>query len=318
MKIYDFTCLYPYRPNNKNIIPALIAAGASVANTVLQHNENEYAREYNSQEAQKARDYSTYLMQNGAVLKASGMRQAGLNPAFENGAQMGSVPSTPSAPTSPNTIQPLDPLALSNVALMSAKARKDNADAENQEIENARKQAEDETYSQRYFDPNEHIEIADLDSWLQEHPGQMPEMVRVSSKGAKGRFDAKREVNKYRDEVSKVNANVVKNTLEQMVSNQQIKDPFTVLALSKIPEATYNKLLQDTKTMLSQSHYYDSASGKFKAEEALIKLEEKLKNDNNIMPYIDKAFSGDFSLKDLAKVLMLGIMGASSRVSVRF
>lgn len=317
MKIFDLTFLFPYRPQNKCIDPVvgagLISAGAQVVNSLFQNQENNKVRA----EQQMARDYNTWLTLNSPILKAQGMRGAGLNPAFENGSQLGSTPS-PSYPNVPNTIQPLDPMSLSNLVLMSAEARKNNADAENQEIENDRKRAEDETYSQRYFDPDEHIEIADLDSWLQENPGKMPEMVRVSSKGAKGRFDAKREVNKYRDEISKVNANVVKNTLETMVANQQIKDPLTVLALSKIPEASYNKLLQEAKTLVSQSRYYDAASGKFKAEEALIKLEELLKRDNNIMPYIDKAFSGDFSLKDLAKVLILGIMGAGSRVSVRF
>lgn len=317
MKIFDLSVLYPYRPQNKCIAPAvgaaLISAGAQVVNSMMQNHANNRALA----EQQKARDYNTWLTQNAPILKAQGMRGAGLNPAFENGSQLGSTPS-PTYPNVPNTIQPLDPMTLSNLALMSAEARKNNADAENQEIENDRKRAEDETYSQRYFDPDEHIEIADLDSWLQEHPGKMPEMVRVSSKGAKGRFDAKREVNKYRDEVSKVNASVVKNTLETMVANQQIKDPLTVLALSKLPEASYNKLLKEAKTLVSQAKYYDSASGKFKAEEALIKLEEQLKHDNNIMPYIDKAFNGDFSLKDLAKVIILGIMGAGSRVSVRY
>ena len=302
------------------MIPALIAAGSAVMNHVLQRNENDTARSFDAREAQKQRDYTTFLLENGAALKASGMRQAGLNPAFENGSQMGSTPTPSSSPTSPNSIQPLDPMALSNVALMAAQARKDNAEAENQEIENKRKKVEDTTHNFAYYDPDTHIEISDLPSWMHDNPDKIPDTIKLAphSEGATGRFKARREINEFRKEVSETNTKVVQNIIEQMVAEQRLKDPMTILALSRMPEATYDKLLRECKTLVAQEKYYDSASGKFNSEAVLIDLEKQLKEDNNIMPYVDKAFNGDFSLKDLAKVLILAIMGAGSRVSVRY
>lgn len=292
------------------MIPALITAGAMVANTLMQKSENNKARSYNSAEAEKARDYSSYLLNNQTKMKVADMRQAGLNPAFENGSVLGSTPSVPSSPSSPNTMQPLDPMALSNIALMASEVKKNNADAEAQEIENRRKRVEDTTHNTTYFDPETNMEIGDLSSWLHEHPDKFPDMVRLAphSEGATGRFNARKAQNEFRKEVSETNVKVVKNALDEMVANEQIKDPLVVLSLARLPQGTFDKIVQETKTLMSQSKYYDAASGKFKAEEALTALETKLKNDMNIMPYIDKVFDGKFEAKDLAKVIMLGVM----------
>lgn len=321
MKIFDLTSLYPYRPLHKCIIPSLITAGASIANMLLQKAENSRNRDFNSSEARKSRDYNTYLMRNSAQMHVQDARQAGLNPSFLNGSLLASNPSaTAPASSSSSGIQPLDPMALSNVALMASQTRKNNADAQEKEIENKRKQVEDTTHNTTYFDPDTNVEINDLSSWLHDHPDKFPDMVRFAphSEGATGRFNARKAQNEFRKEVSDTNASVVKNLLDEMVANQQLRDPMVVLSLSRMPSASFDKIVQVSKTLMNQAKYYDSASGKFDSEKALIDLESQLKKDNNIMPYIDKAFSGDFSLKDFAKVLMLGIMGAASRVSVRY
>lgn len=312
MNIFDFTSLYPYRPKHKCIWPAVIAAGASIANTLLQSSENSRNRDFNAREAEKSRDYNTYLMRNAGQMHAQDARQAGLNPAFLNGSIMASNPSsTAPASSSASGIQPLDPMALSNVALMASETRKNNADAQEKEIDNKRKQVEDTTHNTTYFDPETNVEISDLPSWLHDHPDKFPDMVRLAphSEGATGRFNARKAQNEFRKEVSDTKASVVKNTLEEMVANQQLKDPMVVVSLARMPTATFDKLVRETKTLMSQAKYYDSASGKFDAEKALTDLEAKLKKDNNIMPYIDKWFSGKMSSRDYAKALMLGIMG---------
>ena len=123
---------------------ALVAGGVSLANSLLQRRENNTARAYNSEEAQKARDYSTFLLRNGTQIKAHAMREAGLNPAFENGSQLGSMPSTPSSPSSPNTIQPFDPMALSNIMLQRAQTDNLEADKDKKEQETIRQKIENE------------------------------------------------------------------------------------------------------------------------------------------------------------------------------
>lgn len=293
------------------MIPALITAGAMLANAFVSKGENDRNRRFNSLEAQKGRDYTSYLLKNESKMKVADARQAGLNPAFLNGSVLASSPtSPPTASTGSSSITPLDPMALSNIALMASEVKKNNADAEAQEIENKRMRVEDVTHNTAYYDPDTDLEINDLPSWLREHPNRFPDTVIIAphSEGATGRFNARKAQNEFRKEVSDTNASVVKNYLEEMVANEQIKDPMIILSLARMPQGTFDKLVQETKTLFSQSKYYDAASGKFDAEKALTDLETKLKNDMNIMPYIDKVFDGKFEARDLAKVIMLGVM----------
>lgn len=80
-----------------------------LSNQIGQDKENERAREFNSAEAQKSRDYNTWLLSNQTQLKAQDARMAGLNPAFMNGSLLSSTPSVGSSPSSPNTYYPIDP-----------------------------------------------------------------------------------------------------------------------------------------------------------------------------------------------------------------
>lgn len=122
---------------------AAIPALASLGSSLLQLNENDKARDYNLQEAQKARAYNTWLLSNQTQLKANDARQAGLNPAFMNGSILGTTPSVPSSPTSPNTTIPFDSSAIlqgerldAEIENLRAGTKKTDAEAERQLIEN--------------------------------------------------------------------------------------------------------------------------------------------------------------------------------------
>ena len=80
-----------------------------LSNQIGQDKENERARQFNSAEAQKSRDYNTWLLANQTQLKAQDARMAGLSPAFMNGSLLSSTPSVGSSPSSPNTFYPIDP-----------------------------------------------------------------------------------------------------------------------------------------------------------------------------------------------------------------
>lgn len=79
------------------------------SNQIGQDKENERARRFNSAEAQKSRDYNTWLLSNQTQLKAQDARMAGLSPAFMNGSLLSSTPSVGSSPSSPNSFYPIDP-----------------------------------------------------------------------------------------------------------------------------------------------------------------------------------------------------------------
>ena len=107
--------------------------GGSIFNTLFQSGENSTAREYNSAEAQKVRDYNTWLMRNGTQMKVADARSAGLNPAFMNGSQLGSTPTPSGSPESPNTVLPFDTsVGYTNSLLMS---QKENVDAQTKNTE---------------------------------------------------------------------------------------------------------------------------------------------------------------------------------------
>lgn len=80
-----------------------------LSNQIGQDKENERARQFNSAEAQKSRDYNTWLLSNQTQLKAQDARMAGLSPAFMNGSLLSSTPSVGSSPSSPNSFYPIDP-----------------------------------------------------------------------------------------------------------------------------------------------------------------------------------------------------------------
>lgn len=104
-----------------------------IANQIGQEKENERARQYNSEEAQKARDYNTWLLANQTQLKAQDARSAGLNPAFMNGSILGSTPSVPSSPTSPNTYYPIDPTLILQSGLI--KAQTQNVESQTKKVD---------------------------------------------------------------------------------------------------------------------------------------------------------------------------------------
>lgn len=107
-----------------------------LSNQIGQDKENERARQYNSEEAQKARDYNTWLLQNQTQLKAQDARSAGLNPAFMNGSILGSTPAVGSSPSSPNTFYPIDPTLI---------LQSDYLRAQTQNVESQTKKVDSET-----------------------------------------------------------------------------------------------------------------------------------------------------------------------------
>ena len=114
-----------------------------LSNQIAQEKENDKARSYNSEEAQKSRDYNTWLLENQTQLKAQDARKAGLNPAFMNGSVLGQTPTPSGSPTSPNTTIPLDPQTILSNELLRAQAsnvdamtKKTNEETERQKIEN--------------------------------------------------------------------------------------------------------------------------------------------------------------------------------------
>lgn len=114
-----------------------------LANQIGQEKENERSRQFNSEEAQKSRDYNTWLLANQTQLKAQDARMAGLSPAFMNGSLLSSTPSVGSSPSSPNSFYPIDPTLIlqsdflrAQTSNVEAQTKKTQSETDRQLIEN--------------------------------------------------------------------------------------------------------------------------------------------------------------------------------------
>lgn len=114
-----------------------------LSNQIGQDKENERARRFNSAEAQKSRDYNTWLLANQTQLKAQDARMAGLSPAFMNGSLLSSTPSVGSSPSSPNSFYPIDPTLIlqsdylrAQIENVQSQTKKLDSETDRQLIEN--------------------------------------------------------------------------------------------------------------------------------------------------------------------------------------
>lgn len=114
-----------------------------LSNQIGQDKENERARRFNSAEAQKSRDYNTWLLANQTQLKAQDARMAGLSPAFMNGSLLSSTPSVGSSPSSPNSFYPIDPTLIlqsdylrAQIENVQSQTKKVDSETDRQLIEN--------------------------------------------------------------------------------------------------------------------------------------------------------------------------------------
>lgn len=114
-----------------------------LSNQIGQDKENERARRFNSAEAQKSRDYNTWLLANQTQLKAQDARMAGLSPAFMNGSLLSSTPSVGSSPSSPNSFYPIDPTLIlqsdylrAQIENVQSQTKKVDTETDRQLIEN--------------------------------------------------------------------------------------------------------------------------------------------------------------------------------------
>lgn len=126
-----------------SIISAGVSIGTSIWNYFSQKEANEDAQEFSEEEAQKSRDYNTWLLNNQTQSKVRDAQSAGLNPAFLNGSILGSTPTPSSAPSGFNTMQPFDSRSIfenmhriASIANTDADTKKKEAETDRQLIEN--------------------------------------------------------------------------------------------------------------------------------------------------------------------------------------
>lgn len=296
------------------MIPALIGAAATIGSSILTNEANKRNADYAFNREQA---YNNWLMQNETQMRVRDLRAAGLNPAFMNGAQMGSSAGSPSYDT-PHMLSPLDLSSAMMFGKVASDTRLTNAQAKAQELLNADKEAYNKeigkSTSVSYTDSN-NVPINDLDKWTSEHPNEIPNQLVITQfgkDGASGKFDASQVMKRWDKEVSDIDVGKLHNQLETMVTKGQISNPRVIQALQNMPYWTYKDLIQKVNNAVVSRENMKKQGKILDITAVTAKLEQDMARDSNINQYIEKMFNGNFEIKDLCKVLVMAFLGCVS------
>lgn len=296
--------------------PAIVSSAASLVGTIYSNEskKSESRRAFNAE-----KDFSTWLLRNQTQEKVRDMRSAGLNPAFENGSQLGASPSSPSynpaqieAPDFTNSF--LWSRQLSDIQLQNAQkndliqsAEQKRLDNERQQIENARLRSEDKNAAQ-YL--REHaIDFETLDGWFDTHPNELPDAIAIADVGASGALSAKQKIAEYERIVQDVDVNEFRNRLEKLVLTGQINEPKVVQALEYMPLYAYRELVAKTRNVLQSTKNLNKEGEILDIRKVTEQLEQDITRDSNINQYVNKLFSGDFTMSDFVKLIIRAFSG---------
>lgn len=261
-------------------------------------NKQNIQNQWNMFHAQNSRQ--DYLNANQDLIKRQSLQRAGLNLWSEFGGNPNLSTNTVSQPeqkTVPKVAPQFDTAfaqMLQQQPLVKAQTRELNANAERQEIENKRMRSEDAQYS-----------VESALAYFQEHPDSPLPEIEVVPKN-RGWFDAKRNYNAFRGE----EGDTLVKRVDGFIKQAQYLDTTVREAIVQLPINIRKKVIAETSLAVSKSSESVSNKAYIDAQKSYITLKEKLEGDNNIMPYIDKIFQGDFGFDDFCKLVVLGVIAA--------
>lgn len=316
MKIYDFTILYPYRPEQKFIVPAIIGAAAALGSNIITNIAN---RENSEHSWQREKDYNNWLLQNETQMRVQDARKAGLNPAFMNGSQLGSSGGSPSYDT-PQFQSPLDLGTAMMFGKTAADTRLTNAQAKAQELLNADKESKNQAIAHTYDEGvwilnGKPISDDEANELLSSGSTDLPDFTirSISPDGAEGRFQGEQLLKRWDKEVSDIDVAKLHNQFETMVSKGQISNPRVIQALQNMPYWTYKDLIQKVNNAVVSRENMKKQGEILDLNKVMIKLDTEIKRDSNLNQYIDKIKEGTFDRYDLLKVIVMGFVNLLRR-----
>ncbi|MBO7696291.1 MAG: hypothetical protein J6T10_26945 [Methanobrevibacter sp.] len=209
---------------------------------------------------------------------------------------------------------------LQQAPLVKAQARKDNADAESQEIENQRKRSEDNAI--KYYDILEAYNNATDEKQKEQYINQLQEVDVVPHN--KGWFDSRKAWRQFQTEVEELSARDFKAKLDKLVWSGQYDNQEVVSALQNIPLADYNKVCEDIKNLIKDREVMESVkalndqkTSESKANEEMIKFQKKLAEQSNIFEMIHK-YLGDGAMADAAAFFVFIVSAMTGSINVGF
>ena len=295
-----------------------IASGASsligsFVNNEMQKETNQQMIDNQWQMFRAQNERQDYLNDNQDLIKRNSLKKAGMNV----NAEFGGYPNlNTNAISQPQLGSPqMDGATLANLMqqapLIEAQTRQINADAERQEILNAREHSIDSGLRKYILDNLNTDAIDDLDGTLLDNVD-----VQGNAKGLNaGTFEAQKRIREYKSELLQLDKNDVKNIFDKLVTDAQLKDDKVIKAVRKMPYYDYLKLSRECALLLKEkdvqvalSGYYKAAAKNQDAQAELSLLEREIQENTNIAEIIHK-YLGDGPISDAA-MLLVTVFGA--------
>lgn len=209
---------------------------------------------------------------------------------------------------------------LQQAPLIKAQARKDNADAESQEIENKRKKSEDNAF--KFYDILESYNNATDDNKKEQYKNQLQEVDVVPHN--KGWFESRKAWREFQTQVQELSARDFKAKLDKLVWSGQFDNQEVVNALQKMPLPEYNKVCEEVRNLIKDRAVMDSVkalndqkTSESKANEEMIKFQKKLAEQSNIFEMIHK-YLGDGAMADAAAFFVFIVSAMTGSINVGF
>lgn len=258
------------------------------ANVLMQKRANEQSIANQNSLYHKQKQYQNFLNANGMLIQKQAMQRAGFNPNAQFGTSANLQSPTPSK--SDIVAPQLDTAGINAMLqqymqlgqqkpVIDANARKINADAENQEIQNDILRGESD-----------------------------------EAGGAKqiGVLNWNMKNSEFQYKLTQWNADNAEAQLRISIANDRLKPEYKNIydALLKMPYREYRYLFQQTRNLIADTELKGSQKKLVDAQEASERLDYDIKHDSSIMELIDK-YIGDGMAGDFARAMVL-LFGAFS------
>ena len=295
--LYCIKSVVPRRKLNALGAMGLISTVFNAGMQDYQNRKNRDAQEYMLREAQA---FQRELNANSTLTQKQSLQRAGLpvslmtGPGDYSASTVLGDSSSQHAPTIDSSIFMQAAKQKQDQPMIDAQSRLMNAQADKQEIENRRMMSEDAQYS-----------VEDALAYFEDHPNSPLPEVEVVPKN-RGWFDAKRNYNLLRGE----EGDTLVKRVDGFIKNAQYIAEDVRNSIIKLPISVRQKVIAEASLSVAKSSEVKANKAYIDAQTSYTKLKEQLERDNNIMPYIDKIFMGDFGFDDFCKLLVLGVIAA--------
>lgn len=223
-------------------------------------------------------------------------------------ANFGGYPTTsaPSSSLASKVAPQVDSVGIANLLqtapLISAQTRKENADAEKQEIENARNREEDSVINKYFYDRAKNvIKSATVDdNGNLSYDKDAGDLNNVDVSGDwrrtnKGRLSGEQLVRRWQSENFKLDADDVKNQVDKLISNEELQNSNLIKALGDMRYQEYNKLCNEIAVLAKQPLVMDSViklnesqAHSAESQAALNELLKRMQENSSLVELIHK------------------------------